>query len=314
MELNYLILAHKNPLQVKRLILSLESEETSFYIHIDLQASIDEFKQVLLLPNIYFLNKRYKGTWGDIGIVKATLYGMQEISRNTKKGYCILLSGQDYPLVSRQKIKDLLKEKFPTEFLTVYPMPHFGWKYGGMDRLEKYKIIKSKKRKHFLQLPSIFDKEFYSLETFGKLNFLRKNRRFQEMSLVLKKRKFPNYLKAYGGSQWWALTMETTIQILNYVDKHLDYLEYHKYSLLPDEIFFHSILMQLQEEKTEKISIEKSFTYVNWERPETPLPVTFEEQDFNELQKASKNYLFARKFDIKLDSEILDAIDKKLLQ
>ena len=311
MELNYLILAHKNPLQVKRLISNLEGEKTSFYIHIDLQANIDEFKQVLLQTNIYFLNKRYKGTWGDIGIVKATLYGMQEISRNTKNGYCILLSGQDYSLVSRQKISSFLKKNYPTEFITVYPMPHSGWKHGGMDRLEKYKLIKSRKRKHFLQLPSIFDQEFYSLETFGKLNFLRKNRRFQEMCLVLKKRKFPSYLKAYGGSQWWALTMETIIHILNYVDKHPEYLEYHKYSLLPDEIFFQSILMQLQEQKTQKLSIEKSFTYVNWERPETPLPVTFEEQDFDELRKASKNYLFARKFDAEIDNAILDKIDEK---
>ena len=313
MELNYLILAHKNPLQIKRLISNLEDEQSHFYIHVDLQSNIDDFKQILSYPHIHFLTKRFQGTWGDIGIVKATLYGMKIISESHQKGYCILLSGQDYPIKSKGSIKTYLQNKFPTEFMTIYSMPHSGWEFGGMDRLEKYKIIKSNQRKHFLQLPSIFDRQFYKMKTLGKLNFLRKNGRYKEMMLILKKRKFPEFLKPYGGSQWWALTLETLRAILNYIDENPSYLNYHEYSLLPDEIFFQSIVMKLQDLESNKYKFEKSFTYVNWDRPETSLPVTFESYDFRELKKASEKYLFARKFDINIDENILDKIDNDII-
>ena len=256
---------------------------------------------------------RFKGTWGDLGIVKATLNGMKIISKTRKNGYCILLSGQDYPLQPAKNIKAYLEKIFPTEFMTLYKIPHPGWETGGMDRLEKYKIIKSNQRKHFLQLPSIYDLDFYSLETLGKFNFLRKSGRFKEMSLIFKKRSFPSYLKPFGGSQWWALTMDTVKDILEFDEENPDYLKYHQYTLLPDEIFFHSILMKIKVTKKKHMQIKRSFTYVNWERPETPLPVTFQKEDFIELKTASSDYLFARKFDMHLDSNIFDQIDENLL-
>ncbi|MDT0643049.1 beta-1,6-N-acetylglucosaminyltransferase [Zunongwangia sp. F363] len=313
MEINYLILAHKNPLQVKRLITNLEDENTRFYIHVDLQTNIEEFKKSFANPHIHFLKRRFTGIWGDIGIVEATLHGMKKISRTNKKGYCILLSGQDYPLVSKKKIKKFLQEKFPTEYITTYPMPHSGWERGGMDRLTYYKINKSNKRKHFLQLSSIFDKEFYTPDTLGKINYLRKSGRFRELSQILKKRKFPSYIKPFGGSQWWGLTIGTIKKILDYVEQHPDYLKYHKYTLLPDEIFFQSILMELQHKKSMKNLIDRSLTYVNWDRPSGPLPVTFEIHDFPELKIASKDYLFARKFDMMANEKILDKIDSELI-
>tara|TARA_B100001063_G_C16730650_1_gene539104 strand:+ start:549 stop:665 length:117 start_codon:yes stop_codon:yes gene_type:complete len=36
-------------------------------------------------------------------------------------------------------------------------------------------------------------------------------------------------------------------------------------------------------------------------------------EDFEELKEASKDHLFARKFDVHLDEEILDEIDNNLL-
>jgi len=81
---------------------------------------------------------------------------------------------------------------------------------------------------------------------------------------------------------------------------------------LPDEIFFHSILMHLKE-KNDTLIIKPSITYVNWERKNTPLPVTFIEDDFEELIEASKTKLFARKLDLEIDEKILDLIDQTQL-
>ena len=36
-------------------------------------------------------------------------------------------------------------------------------------------------------------------------------------------------------------------------------------------------------------------------RPTGPFPVTFKKEDFEELKEASKEHLFARKFDVHMD-------------
>ena len=304
----YVILAHKNPEQLKRLINRLDAPATSFYIHIDenqilktFEKALNRFKNTSILKN----EDRFSGVWGDIGIVKATLAAMR------KKGFVVLLSGQDYPLQNNEKIRSFFSKNKESHFITAYPIPHAQLDQGGLPRINQYKINKSYKRGHFLFLNSIFESKFYSLETAGKLNFLRKSGNWTGIFKIFKRRKFPKYLKPYAGSQWWALSTQTIKKIIEFIEKYPEYLEYHRYSLLPDEMFFQSIIIHIKE--AHKSEIKKSLTYVNWERPTGPLPVTFKKEDFQELEKASKNYLFARKFDMEQDAEILDEIDKELL-
>lgn len=315
MELNYIILAHKNPDQLLRLVNRILAPWVRIYIHIDKQCDIDLFKKKINQnQQITFLDNRLRenGTWGDIGIVKATLNAMYNIARDGRTGYCILLSGQDYPLINNLGIQDYFSTYIGSQFITTYPLPHNILSDGGLPRINKYKINKSNKRGHFFFLPSIFEKEFYSIETAGKLNFLRKNRRFKTLSRIFFKRSFPGYINPHAGSQWWALSTDIVQNILDFLKKHPDYLKYHEYSLLPDEMFFQSILMQLQ--KSGNFQIKRSLTYVNWERKSGPLPVTFELNDWPELVKVSENHLFARKFDLNVDTEILKKIDQHLLR
>ena len=313
MELNYIILAYNKPLQLKRLVEKLQHPKAKFYIHIDKDSAISQFKNSLEHLEITFLpdQKRFSGTWGDIGIVKASIEAIKLAFSENKKAYYILLSGQDYPIKPVSQIFQYLEENYGTDYLTLYKLPHQNWETGGIDRLTRYKVNKTGKRKHFLQLPSIFEREFYMVETLGKLNFLRKSKRYKEMKLVFRKRGFPKNLKPYGGSQWWCLTSEIINTILQFINQNPDYLLYHQYTLLPDEIFFHSIVGSLRE--TNNLKLARSLTYVNWERPSGPLPVTFKKEDFEELKEASKSHLFARKFDMEQDAEILDEIDKRLL-
>jgi hypothetical protein len=312
MDINYIILAHKNPAQLNRLVEVLSESWTKFYIHIDRNQHIAPFQEKLKnQKTTYFLEyqQRESTIWGDIGIVKATLNALEQIIKDKRQGYCILLSGQDYPLRKNKVIRNHLFRNSGTIFMDLFQLPG-GWQKAGLDRIHNYKLNKSRGRGHFLQLPSMFDRDFYSRETAGKINFLRKTNRFKELRLVLKKRKFPNPLEPYGGSQWWALPMENIQQIIDFVATHPSYLQYHKYTLIPDEIFFHSIIVYLNKENNQKI--EPALTYLNWDRPKGPLPVTFVSPDLDELQIASKAKLFARKFDINKDEIILNLIDDYL--
>jgi hypothetical protein len=314
MRINYIILAHKNPNQIKRLITRLSENWTYFYLHLDANINIRPFSETLSnFNNITFLNEneRFPGIWGDIGIVKGTLAAMRKIAERNEKGYTILLSGQDYPIKDNNAILRFLEKK-KSNYIDINPILEL-WGPHGLDRIKKYKINKSTKRGHFLLLPTIFDRDFYSIETIGKLNFLRKSRCINKINLIFKKRQFPNYLTPYGGSQWWALTSDTIKDVLNYVDENPDYLKYHHFSLLPDEIFFHSIIMKLEKDGTIS-NIAPSLTYVNWERNSGPLPVTFTIQDYEELKSVAKEKLFARKFDQETNEDILNRIDNLLIK
>lgn len=312
MQLNYILLVHKGPAQLKKLVQRLYENWTFFYIHIDSNTDITPFKEVLSgFKQVKFLKdfEQYPGIWGDIGIIKGTLAAMRSIITDGRNGYTILLSGQDYPLANNKNILGFFKNN-ETNYIDITPVETL-WKKHGRDRITKYKINKSNQRGHFLLLPSIFDKDFYRRETLSQLNYLRKIGKFETLLKIFIKRKFPANLKASGGSQWWALKNTTIKIILHFIENDLTYIKYHKYSLLPDEMFFHSIISSIQEK--EKLKVSNSITYVNWKSKSGPLPVTFKKSDFNELKKASENHFFARKFDMEMDNEILDDIDKNLL-
>lgn len=313
MNINYIVLAHKNPEQLHRLIHRLNEKWVKFYVHIDKNRDITPFKLILKnFPNVFFLDEinRYEGTWGDIGIVKATLSALSIIADQNPKGYCILITGQDYPLKSNVAIQKFLEDHYGNNFISIFQTPN-SWGEPYEDRIKKYKVNKTNKRGHFLLLPSIFEKDFYTQNTLGKLNFLRKTGNYSSIKKVFKKRKFPEYIKPYGGGVYFALPVETVKKILSFHNRHSDFLEFNSFTLCADEVFFHSIIMQINE--TENLIISPSLTYVNWERPSGPLPVTFKNSDFQELKVASEQYLWARKFDEKLDKGILDRIDFEIL-
>lgn len=313
MEINYIILAHKNPQQVKRLVDRLNSQNSFFYIHID--KSVNELPFVDSLskfPNVFFVpneNREY-AIWGDIGIVKATLYILSRIVQDNKKGYSVLLSGQDYPLNSNDFIADYFKNNYGFNFINIFQLPYKGWgKHGGMERIKYYKINLSNKRLDFVMLPSVLDKDFYQKKNYSFLKKIWLRGKKTEILKIFKKKKLKTNIKPYGGSQWWAFPIETIKEILDFINNNPSFLKFHETSLSADEMFFHSILMYIKENND--TTIKPSITYVNWERQNTPLPVTFTSDDIRELNEASSSKLFARKFDIEIDEEIMNYLDEK---
>ena len=306
MQICYIILAHRYPYQLKRLVQKLTTPESFFYIHVDKNVLIDSFLSELAeSPNVCFIENRREGIWGDIGIVKATISALKQILKDERRGYCILLSGQDYPIKSNDYIKSYLTLNFGNEFIDIFPLPT---KYWSTDRMVKYKINLSSRKEDFVLFSSIFEPDFFTKKTVKKIYQSIKAGHYDFILKILKKRRYPDYIKPFGGSQWWALTTQTTQKVIDFVVRNPDYVEYHVYSLLPDEMFFQSIIMYLVEKKND-IKIMPFLSYANWEKKNCDLPATFTSADFEELRSQPNSKLFARKFDITIDEEILDKID-----
>jgi hypothetical protein len=296
MKIAYIILAHKNPVQLGRLVKALTYKNTAFLIHIDKKTDIVPFKKELagLTDADIRLVKKEDGRWGGSGIVVGTIHALKEVAA-AKFDYAILLSGLDYPLQSSVEIYNYFLRRRGLSFMEYFPVDEKLPKYW-QERLSLY---------HF----SMFGKSF---------SYPSSSRSIQRMSMDAAlslifplPRKFSLPITYYGGSQWWCLEKEAVQYVVDFVEQQPQYLKFHKYTKLIDEIFFQTILLNAPNEALRKSIVNDNLKFIEWSRPK-PRPAVFTREDLGLLKNSGK--LFARKFDMYRDSEILDMLDKEILR
>lgn len=302
MQKNYLILAHKNPLQLSRMIERLDDGASKFFIHLDAKTPIEPFAACLEGGHIRFIEPRERCVWGDFSIVRATIHLMEAASK--EQGVFILMSGQDYPIQSQGYINAFLESNKEFDFIEIEPLEE-KWKPKMVkDKLEHYHILHSEERGHSnCYAPFAHCSVFQKLRTLMHLLKGRLSRKNFKLLCSLPKRVAP-FERQYAGSQFWAFSEQTFYAVLNYIREHKAALEeYYKYTSSPDEIYFHSVLMDLVA-KDSTIKLKDPITYVNYFRKNN----VFITEDFEKLSSA-KGKLFARKFDTDIDIEILNKLD-----
>lgn len=302
MQKNYLILAHKNPLQLSRMIERLDDGASKFFIHLDAKTPIEPFAACLGGGHIRFIEPRERCVWGDFSIVRATIHLMEAASK--EQGFFILMSGQDYPIQSQGYINAFLESNKGFDFIEIEPLEE-KWKPKMVkDKLEHYHILHSEERGHSnCYAPFSYCSVFQQLRTLTHLLKGRLSMKNFRLLCSLPKRVTP-FERQYAGSQFWAFSERTFYAMLHYIREHKAALEgYYKYTSSPDEIYFHSVLMDLVA-KDSTIKLKDPITYVNYFRKNN----VFVSEDFDKLTSA-KGKLFARKFDTDIDIEILNKLD-----
>ena len=301
----YLILAHKDSKQLERQIRSLDDGYSTFYVHVDIKSNFQLYSFLGQIDNVVLINERVDCIWGDFSIVRATLNLIENVLKNNKDGLCILMSGNDYPIKSKSEINSFLDKNSEKIFIKIDEARNVWTNFN--KNIEYYRINLSSKKGH-----SLFLKGKSCNKTTLKYFVLGHITLKQFFQFVFKKRKLNLAIKYYGGSQWWAMNISNLNKLNDFIQLNKKELfDFFSYSHVPDEFFFHSIIMHLKESGASFI-IEDSLTYVNWTRKNRSLPVTFEVNDIKELTGQPANKLFARKFDVEIDQEILDEIDKNI--
>ena len=110
MKIAYLVLCHKNPNQIERLIKQLSSDNVDFYLHIDKKVSDIKLKPK---DNVYYVDEkdRVDVQWASISMVYATIALIKKaLCSNIKYDYYFLISGQDFPIKSNKFIESFLKK------------------------------------------------------------------------------------------------------------------------------------------------------------------------------------------------------------
>lgn len=310
MQKNYIILAHKNPQQIRRLVERLEDGNSQFFIHVDLKSRLQEFEVLKNCKNTFIIEERINCIWGDFSIVKATLLLLKAVVESGGKGFTILMSGQDYPIVSNQQINSFLTENKDFNFINIIPIEEKWSEKMVRDKVEHYHFLHSEQKSDSNSYAP-FHHSSVKQKARNIVHFIKGRMSYKTFCELLRlpKRK-PFYTHQFSGSQWWAFNEQTTEVLYEYIKRNFLELEnYYQFTSAPDEIFFQSVLMNLIP-KNSTIKIKPSLTYVNWHRKNVVLPVTFNINDFDEL--CNTNYLFARKFDMDYDNAILDKLDEEI--
>ncbi|WP_345951607.1 beta-1,6-N-acetylglucosaminyltransferase [Mucilaginibacter sp. PAMB04274] len=274
-KLAHLILAHAYPKQLERLINRLQHADADIYIHLDAKSKIKDFIH-LQCSNVFFVKKRTSVVWGTYSLVQATLDGMYEILHAQRSySHINLLSAQDYPLKSADEIQRFFQDNTDKSFLDS-PVIGEGW-MDGVHRVENFNFGDYKFPGHYLLQYAV--------------NFLR-----------IKKR-VPAGLIPYGRSQWFTITPQCAEFMINYLESHPDVKRYFRMSFAPDEFIFQTILGNSPLKDT---LVNDNLRYINF--PAGHLhPTTITTADAVALTTCGK--LYARKFDPRTDSVILNYLD-----
>jgi Core-2/I-Branching enzyme len=270
----YVVLMHKNPAQVGRLLRRLATEWTTFLVHVDRRAGTRVFSEMqryaVDIPRVRFMPRR-RCFWAGFGMVSATLDAFDHVVQDSARfDHVVLVSGQDYPLRPADQIERFFGQHIGSSFMSARPMRDV-WSDAGMWRINMWHLV-SYKRVH-LRVPW--------------------------------QRRIPGGLAPHGGGAWMSLSAPAARYVVDFVRANPGFVRFFRSVLHPDEIFFQTILMNSPLRET---IVNDHLRYIDWSSD--PGPATLGVSDFGSLVESPK--LFARKFDVTVDAAIFDLLDEHL--
>lgn len=275
----FIISAHKNVEQLKLLISSLQFGDV--FIHIDKKNDqlYNELKSFYSQnDHIYFVLNRISVNWSGFSQVRATIELLKLVDYTKNRyDYIHFISGQDLLLMKQVQLNQyLLKNGLDKQYVDVEDIGSYKW------RLTTYSFFRENPQNRNICY-RILD------------NCLRLIQR-----PIIHRSNFKNY-DLYKGSQWFSITNDCMKYILDTIE-NTDYVTKFKYTACPDEHFFQILLMN---SKFKKNIMKYNGRYVVFEGLQAS-PKLLDNDDYDQFMNGQ--YMFARKFDLGENPEIINKI------
>lgn len=288
----YLIMAHNNFDLLQKELYLLDDERNDIFIHIDKKAkNVDQayITEKVKKAKVYFIPRRsikwaaYSGIQCEIDLLKAA------VEKGTH-AYYHLLSGADLPLQSQDEIYAFFEEHKGKEFVSFdRPVP----REQDMKRIRKYYF--------FQDIYGRNRRNPFCILLFGMDKVLGK---FQDILKTDRYRKVENF-HIQKGPNWFSITQDLACTV---IEKERWIRKYFRYTRSGDEVFLQTLV---NSSKYKRQLYQNGYTKqtnaclrkIDWGRGK---PYTWQLQDYEEL--VHSGCLFARKFDPKVDAEIIEKI------
>jgi hypothetical protein len=273
------IIAHKNPQQLRDLIDQFSAKYYHNWLHIDSRSNLNDFKELLKLKNVTLLPRR-RVVWAGFSFIRVTVEAMQIIKNgNERFQYFNLMSGMDFPVKPTEEFYNHLSNAYHTDKSEFFHIAELDENWPAQHRYERYHLN----------------------------DWTIKGRYFTERIInyfTPKREYFKGKLMPYGRSAWFTATDNFVDFCLKYFMENPDYLRFLKTVWCPDELVFSSVIMGSP--FRERLA-DNNLRYIDWSEGNAN-PKTLKMEDFESLVNSEK--FLARKFDSAVDQEIINKLIK----
>lgn len=249
------------------------------YLHLDRRVVAGWRKQGILSqltrhPAVRYLSTRYSVHWGGINHLLAILELSAKAAEQPDCGYVHLITGQDFPLISKEELLDFPNKALGKSFLdySKLPSPYWPRENGGFDRLR------------YFHLYDIMDIGRYSDLDRKVLNIQRRLRI---------SRPLPRKIQLYGGSTYWSLSADCVRYIAKPGIPQKRLLKRLQYCFCAEEIYIQTVLVNSPHSPTLACT---NLRYIDWTgNHDRERPAVLDQRDASAALESKA--LFARKVD-----------------
>lgn len=280
MRMAHIIMAYKDPAQIERLVKRLSHPAFDFYVHVDAKFDIQPFSHLANIERVYLVQNRIKVRWAGYSFTKGVFMCMEEILGSGRQyDFINTMSGQDYPIVSVETFYAFFERQPGKNFFAIEEYGTEWWKRAAI-RIHQYHMT---------------DFDFR-----GRYQLQR------VINAIMPQRRFPMGYTLYGSERatWWTMTTECAQWLLRFMKEHPRMARFAKFTWAADEFLIPTIVMNSHFRES---VVPENYRYIDWSRGGAN-PKILTVQDFEALKKSDK--ILARKFDIKIDTRILDMLDE----
>lgn len=315
MRVAFLVLNHRRPAQLVRLLTTLRSQlpDSPIAVHHDVFHGELPSELIEHLGNVHLLTSGKRMMWGDYSIMEVCLWSLAWMRDHLEFDWVVMLSAQDYPIKPLEKLADDLAQDAADAVFSAVPL----------SQLTIIERIKSRQRYLFQYGAAVPDwSASYRTGIRGllgqgtrslvaALNMVQPLFRLYRLPDGMpyrfgwraRRTPFDGSWPCWKGSQWFGLSHDALEYVLTYLSNHPEYVNYYSRTMVPDESMLATVVFNSPNLKV----ANRDVTYTRW-RIGSGHPDVFVAADLPEL--ATVPQYFARKFDIDKDACILDELDK----
>lgn len=321
MRVAFLILSHKRPAQLVRLLNTLRSQlpDSPIVVHHDVHGEECPGALIESIDNVHLLTSGKRVIWGDHSLAEVYCWSLAWMFERLEFDWVVLLSAQDYPIKPLDGLADDLAINNADAVFQAAPISQMPTFLSRMNMRHRY---------YFQYRTAAADGQGILP---GRLRgFLHWSTGGSIVALNLMQPLFKIYRRpdripyrfgwrachlpydanwpCWKGSSWFALSRKALEYTLNYMTDHAEYVSYCSRTMHSDESMVATIVCNSPNLRV----ANRDVTYTRWTTVKSGHPDIFQAADLHELIGVPQ--YFARKFDIDRDSRILDELDEFIEQ
>jgi hypothetical protein len=302
----YFIQTHRDPEQIYRLVRTLRRGSAQGLIvvqHNPVGFELD-WSPVADLPGVYLMPP--------CGFQLRSHYSCQVQpfldlidwleQQGLKYDWMVNLSAQDYPVKPIPTIEAFLSEAAVDGFIRYWDVlsPASPW---------KQRKARNRYWHHHWWLPAKTEPMLRALRPLTKVLPISVTLSYGSLLGVRRLRTpFHDGFRCYGGWAWFSLRREAILYLRHFLQENPEVERHYMLTQTPEESLVQTVLVNGGRFRL----VDDDLRYIDYEHAHRGSPRTLTVADVPRL--ASGKYHFARKFDLAVDAEVLDRIDREILE